>query len=64
MTRRDYILIADAILNGRVNYPQSMRSTEFREGYDSAAREVGMALYRKNPTGFDTDLIMKNAGVK
>jgi len=62
MTRRDYILLADALLNGRANYPESFaRSTEFKAGYDSATREVSMALARHNPR-FDQPRFMNESG--
>ena len=62
MTRRDYILLAEALLNGRANYPKSFaQSVDFREGYNSATREVSMALARHNPR-FDQPRFMQESG--
>lgn len=62
MTRRDYILIQDAIRNA----PCSVSDPDdamYRAGLEDAATAIADALSRDNPR-FDRDRFLKAAGVQ
>lgn len=62
MTRKDYILLAEALKAARMK-SEFPAADEFNGGVDAAARLVADALARDNPR-FDYDRFMKAAGVQ
>lgn len=60
MTRKDYVLLADALRRGTANKSTGVLS--YRDGVEDAALSIADALARDNPR-FDRERFLRDAGV-
>lgn len=64
MTRHDYILIAEALKQARVNNPlNNGNKAIYNNGCDNCAHRVADTLAAQS-RGFDRELFLRNCGVQ